>query len=548
MTASTSTATEHPITDVAAYLRDQRLFAVDEHGIVRLPMLISGRLVVPSEITADDALAALGGAEYAQTDDVQIVRQALMDPQTLREDGRHLLFVLPRVRDVDELCATTADDVARDLACLPTADIGRYLDRVGGVLAPGGSLYYCLRSLVELTADTPIAYLDAALSGLALAFDGATVLGAVDRELALGTTPGRELLDSWVAPAGLSDTPGLTGQLSGAVHDDAPLPTPAPVQVRAMPTRQLHITAGNSPMIPVISAVRGLGVKGAVTLKMPAGALAAGAALAAALYFAGPRHPLTRHASVVYWRGGDRQVEQRLFAPGAFDRIVAWGAPVAVDSVRTQAGLTKTLTFNPRYGASMIGAAALTPDVFEETVRRAATDALVWNQKACIASLVQYVEGDRDRVDAYAAALATELALWDERLPSPVPAELVGRVRQARRSGMRHGRWLANGDRRAPASAVVVLDAAFDLATHPASRVIAVRPVAQLEDALDTFHPGVSEVGIAPEARRVELRDRVCARGVTGVPPLGNADAVDIAGIPQDGIRAMAELVSWVTA
>jgi hypothetical protein len=113
---------------------------------------------------------------------------------------------------------------------------------------------------------------------------------------------------------------------------------------------------------------------------------------------------------------------------------------------------------------------------------------------------------------------------------------------------MRHGRWLANGDPRAPASAVVVLDGAFDLATHPASRVVAVRPVARLEDALDTLHSGVSEVGIAPESRRLELRDRVCARGVTGVPPLGDADAVDIAGVPQDGMRAMAELVSWVTA
>ena len=100
--ATTSSATiERPITDVATYLRDQRLFAVDEHGIVRLPMLIGGRLVGPAEITADDVLATLAGADYAQTDHVQIVRHARMNPQTLREDGRHLLFVLPRVRDVE---------------------------------------------------------------------------------------------------------------------------------------------------------------------------------------------------------------------------------------------------------------------------------------------------------------------------------------------------------------------------------------------------------------------------------------------------------------
>jgi hypothetical protein len=177
-------------------------------------------------------------------------------------------------------------------------------------------------------------------------------------------------------------------QLSAAVHGDAPMPRQAPLRVRAMPMRQLHITAGNSPLIPVISAVRGLGVKGAVTLKMPSGALAAGGALAVAMHFAGPEHPLTRHGSVVYWQGGDRRMEDRLFTSETFDRIVVWGAPAAVDSVRARAGLTKTLTFNPRYGASMIGAEALLPDAFEHTVRRAATDTLVWNQKACIASLV----------------------------------------------------------------------------------------------------------------------------------------------------------------
>jgi hypothetical protein len=546
-----TTATMGPArstSDIETFLRDRRLFVVDEHGMVRLPILVGGRLVVPSDITVDDAVAALGAADYAQFGDVQIVRQARMDPGTLRDSGRKLLFILPSVLDAGELCASSVDEVAADLAGLHTADVGSYLDRVGAALSPGERLHDSLRTLVELTADTPIAYLDAALSGLALAFDGATVLGAVDRELALGTTPGRELLDGWVAPAGISRAPGLTGQLSAAVHESAPLPPSAPLQVRAMPTRQLHITAGNSPMIPVISAVRGLGVKGAVTLKMPAGALAAGAALAVAMHAAGPGHPLTRHASVVYWQGGDRRVEDRLFAPGSFDRIVVWGAPAAVDSVRARAGLTKTLTFNPRYGASMIGAEALRPIAFAETVRRAATDALVWNQKACIASLVHYVEGDRDLVDAYATALTAELALWDQHLPSPVPAELVGRLRQARRGAMRHGRWLSNGDPRSPTSAVVVLDSAFDLAAHPASRVIAVRPVARLEDALETFHPGVSEVGIAPESRRFELRDRICARGVTGVPPLGDTDAVEVAGIPQDGMRAMAELVSWVTA
>ncbi|MCW3013475.1 MAG: acyl-CoA reductase, partial [Solirubrobacterales bacterium] len=404
------------------------------------------------------------------------------------------------------------------------------------------------RELTRATTDTPIAYLDAALSGLALAFDGETVLAGVDRELAFGSAPGRDLIDGWRPVTGSSPQPGLTAQLSGALGGGGPLPRTGALEVRAFPTRQLHITAGNSPMIPVISAVRGLAVKGAVTLKMPSGALAAGAALAVALYLAGPEHPLTQHASIVYWQGGDPRIEDRVLAAEVFDRIVVWGAPHAVNSVRARAGLTKTLTFNPRYGASLIGAEALTPGSFDETIRRAVTDTLIWNQKACIASLVHYVEGDGDTAHRYADALTLELARWDARFPSPMNRDAAARLRQARRGGMRHGTWHVNGDARAPTSAAVVFGSTFDLSTHPASRIIAVRPVADLDDAIRTFHPGVSEVGVAPEARRTELRDLVCAHGVTGVPPLGEADAVDVVGIPQDGIRTLSELVSWATA
>jgi aminoglycoside phosphotransferase (APT) family kinase protein len=41
---------------------------------------------------------------------------------------------------------------------------------------------------------------------------------------------------------------------------------------------------------------------------------------------------------LVYWQGGDRRVEDRLFAPEISDRIVVWGAPAAVESVRACAG------------------------------------------------------------------------------------------------------------------------------------------------------------------------------------------------------------------
>ena len=38
-----------------------------------------------------------------------------------------------------------------------------------------------------------------------------------------------------------------------------------------------------------------------------------------------PDHPTLRSFSAVYWKGGDRSIENALFRPQYFDKLVAWG-------------------------------------------------------------------------------------------------------------------------------------------------------------------------------------------------------------------------------
>jgi hypothetical protein len=56
------------------------------------------------------------------------------------------------------------------------------------------------------------------------------------------------------------------------------------------------------------------------------------------------------------------------------------------------------------------------------------------------------------------------------------------------------------------------------------SRLVVVRPVPKLEEALNYLSRYVSTAGIYPEERRLELRDRIAARGVSSVLPLGSCD------------------------
>jgi len=326
--------------------------------------------------------------------------------------------------------------------------------------------------------------------------------------------------------------------------------------LRAFPTLQIHVTAGNAPVVAPASVARILSTRSGGVVKLPSGAVLPGAALGVALAAAARAHPdaaaLADGLSLVYWKGGAASLEERLFDPTVFDRVVVWGAPDAVERIGALAGAAtiRTLMFNPRYGVSLVGREAFAdagraggPIV---AARRAAADTVIWNQRACIASLVHYVESDEAGAQCYAEALRDALAAADAVAPAaPAPAA-AGWIQRLRRGALAGARWLpVGGVGRDLRAAVVVVPGPFDLEQHPLSRIVVVRRVDRLDDAVALCHRGVSTAGVYPEARRLELRDALAARGVSNVLALGGCERA-WAGMPHDGMRVLADLVDWV--
>jgi acyl-CoA reductase LuxC len=329
------------------------------------------------------------------------------------------------------------------------------------------------------------------------------------------------------------------GALSPDISND-------PTLIRAMPTRQLHITAGNAPEVPIVSALRLILSKSVGVVKMPFGATLPGALLVLAAIDAMPEHSLTQNLSIVYWQGGDESIENVLFTPGAFDRIVMWGAPEAVMSVHARAAFTKTISFNPRYGVSLIGREAFSNNM-AEVAFAAAMDTMIYSQKACTASQVHYVEGDDEQIRAYGERLSAILTEWDAVAPSFVLPAQRGQLKRMRRGKYARAEWLVNEKDGKPVSSVVIMPDEFDILDHPMCRLVVVRKVDDLKDALRYLHQGVSTVGVYPEARRRALRDGIAARGVSNVLPLGQCERV-FPGAPQDGMIVLSELVDWKNA
>jgi hypothetical protein len=527
-----------PGESVAAFIDRIGVFAIDDQGVARLPMLVAGALLVPELPSADKMEEAISSG--LRSVDVCETHLVMADAEI---EGRRLrCLALPRVTDPAALVPRNIGDQIKSLHPLDFGAVAAYVDALGQAMAPSGALVSRALPLAIACSDQPDYFVRLGFADVHAAFDGATLGGAVDRELEYDGRPGRAYLNGWVdipddIAAGAMAT--ARAKMGGSTASAA-----RRRQLRAVPTTQLHITAGNSPVVPAISALRAFATKGAVTVKLPSGALVAGAAFALAMHVAAPDHPLTRHASIAYWSGGEEAVESVLLRHGAFERIVVWGSRASVDAVASRAAGTKTLVFNPRYGISLIGRAALAPEMIDEAARRAAQDTLVWNQQACIASLVHYAEGGGEEIDRYCAALTKELAVWDVAHHHRPDRATVGRIRTARRGELSDGKWTVNGPPVAPTSAVVRMDRGFDLSVHPQGRIVLVRPVNDLAETLNLMHPSVSSVGVFPLDRLDRLRDEICGRGVTSVIPLGEADTL-FAGAPHDGMRPLSELVSW---
>ncbi|MCU0487857.1 MAG: hypothetical protein MUE67_02760 [Anaerolineales bacterium] len=528
-------------------LCQQHSLFTDQDHLIRVPFLIKGRLVLPPEIDRRQVEAAFASlpaeVHHVYLPGAQALRQLLIDPVDLQPTGAYQYQLLSMFNPA-ELIETDFDRLLAGPYSLSVADLQEYLSLIACQLRDHWTTVERVRDLSARSSLLPRAYLDGAFAALQSDLDPAAALRMIDRELSAWGLPGSRFLEGWVAAPGEA-LPGLAPFLAQGLPGAALCP-PHPMArtlIRAMPTRQLHITAGNVPQAPLISALRLILTKSAGVIKLPAEASLPGSLLALAAYAAAPDHPLTQNLSVVYWPGGDESIERTLLAPGAFDRVVVWGAPEAVASLQSRAGFTRLVSFNPRYGISLIGREAFANDL-GAVAFLGAQDVLIYNQQACNASLVHYIEAGFESACEYARRLQAALAEWDVAIPQVVLPAQRGQLKRLRRGKYNRAEWLLNLRAGEYASGVVVIPEEFDLLDHPMARLVVVRPVARLEDALPYLHAGVAMAGIYPEHRRLALLDAIAARGVSSIFPLGQCERV-FAGMPQDGMLVLNQLVDW---
>ena len=324
--------------------------------------------------------------------------------------------------------------------------------------------------------------------------------------------------------------------------------------VRAFGTRCLHIVAGNSPLISALSMARSVLTRGDAIFKSPSNDPVTAAAIFQTLCEYAPDHPVTKHFSVAYWKGGDESFERKFYLPANIEKILAWGGFASVKHVTRyiQPGL-ELISLDPKRSISVIG-----PETFEdekkmkEAAIRVATDFGQLNQVACANARKVYVMTGTDS-EGVAKANAFGQMAYDALLTLP---EHISSKPKSFDNGLKSNiealqfqdEWYKVIGGEDDEGAVIVSQhpqpVEFDAALN--DRVANFIPVDSLQEIADDCDAYTQTVGVYPESLKGEVRDLLPLYGAQRITSLGFACAADSTAGPHDGIEPIRRMAKWL--
>ena len=325
------------------------------------------------------------------------------------------------------------------------------------------------------------------------------------------------------------------------------------VRLRAFGARSLHIPAGNGGLISAVTIIRNAITRSDAIIKVPSNDPLTAMAIARTLNEVAPGHPLARHLSVAYWRGGDTALEERLIRPEHLEKIIAWGGFQSVRHITRylQPGLD-LITLDPKRSATIIGAEAFeSPENLHEVATRAACDIGVANQEACASARVIHVLCGTD-ADGLARADSLGEAIYQAMLDLPETISTKARTfdRELRDHLdacrlMEDWYHVIGGEDDEGAVIVSRMDEAVDFSPLLSGRVANIVPVDSLDQITRGINAYTQTVGIYPESLKRSLRDRLPLFGAQRLTSLGYACHVTSA-TPQDAIEPLRRMCKWV--
>lgn len=429
----------------------------------------------------------------------------------------------------------------RDIRDLPTAEIIDYLVNLGKRLCIDNNSYLQDAFAVGVeTSGLTASVLEGIYQQLPTFFEKSLLQNMVDKRLG-----GSRYLDTWVRQDGSKvDFSGLNTESNSPKYE-----------IRAFGQRSVHVVAGNVPAVSAITVIRNALTKSDAIIKLPSNDPLTASAIVQTMIDMDPNHPVTRHITCAYWKGGNEEIEKLLYLPQNISRICAWGGMASIQHIKKylQPGIL-LVPFDPKLSASIIDGSILkNSDQFENVAIRQAIDFGVFNQNACLNARVVYVKCDPDNeetiesLNVFGQAVYTALQQLPQNISSPT--EKINLDLQEQIDGIRYeddfykviGEDLRNG-------MVIVsqFDDTVDFSDMLCNRVINIVPISSYHEIIQRMGASTQTVGVYPEWVKGIIKDDLPFTGVQRVVSLGSAANAVMAG-PHDAIEPMRMSLNWVT-
>jgi hypothetical protein len=335
------------------------------------------------------------------------------------------------------------------------------------------------------------------------------------------------------------------------------------MRTRAVGTRQLHIIAGNSPVVAMVTVIQAALTKGDCLIKMPSNDPFTAAAIVRSMIDVDAEHPVTKHFAVAYWKGGDESVERQIIHPSKIERLIAWGGMASMVHIKKYLvpGI-EHVAMDPKLSAVVVGHEALeSPEAMSEAAYGVAMMAGFLNQTACASGRVVYVECDTDdesleRLEEFGHAV--HRAFHDLPPDFSTAPKLADRDLDAEldAAALDDDYYRVIGDTSFGGAVVSrTANEPVEFAQQLTNRIVNLVPVPDITRVPQWVSEETQTVGVYPERLREQLRDDLALHGVQHIIPprhidyMSNpsgADPEQRIGVPQDGTEPMRRIVRWV--
>ena len=326
-------------------------------------------------------------------------------------------------------------------------------------------------------------------------------------------------------------------------------------RTRAFGSRAVHVIAGNAPIVSILTVIRNAYTRSDCIIKTPSNDPLTAAALARTLIDLAPDHPITRHLSVAYWKGGDERIESRIYDPRNVEKIIAWGGFDSIKHITRylQPGID-LITQDPKLSGTIIGREAFADEkTLRHVAKRLALDIGAANQEGCVSARVIYVQSGTDDEGVERANRLGELTFDAlQNLPATIstPHKAFDMALKEEIDGIRimDDEYRIYGGRTNEGAVIVSQeDMPVDFSRMLACRVGNIVPIDDVQTAVRSVNAYTQTIGIYPETLKQALRDELAFQGAQRLVSLGGAATVQHNMEKQDAIEAVRRMVKWVT-